>query len=467
MITAEQINEYIDTDHGLISPRIFSSQEIFDLEQEKIFGRAWLYLAHDTQIPNPGDFFSTYMGTDPILVVRQKDRTVRAFLNYCRHRGMRVCRADQGRTPAFTCTYHGWSYDTAGSLVSVPNAEDAYRNELDMGQWGLRQVPRLESYKGLIFGCFDESAPSLDDYLGDMKFHIDGYFDRREGGVEIIGGVTKAKIPANWKIAAEQFAGDSYHAQYTHISAFSILAPEGMEERRKLAEKAQIGSQMMMHAGRQSTMNGHGAGFLVEGSQGYAGTGGDPILDQYEASIRPEIEARLGPGYATMNGLHATVFPNLSWLNPARTLRVWQPKGPNALECWSWIFVDKAAPDNVKEAFRWLTEKQFGPAGLAEQDDAENWGLISGNLASGGPQMHKVALNYTMSLGHETTEAPFPGQITPHLFGEIAQRGFYRRWAEYMTSAEWPTPGTRTDSSSSNGSSTNGSSNGSSSNGTH
>ena len=141
-----------------------------------------------------------------------------------------------------------------------------------------------------------------------------------------------------------------------------------------------------------------------------------------------------------MNGMHATIFPNFSWLNPARTLRVWQPKGPDALECWSFVFVDKQAPDDVKEAVRWVTQKHFGPAGLAEQDDGENWGLISGNLASGGPQMHKIALNYTMGLGHEHSEEPYPGQVLPHLFGEIAQRGFYRRWAEFMTSSEWPIP---------------------------
>ena len=458
MITSEQLNSYIDPERGLISPRVFSSQEIFDLEQERVFGRTWLYLAHHTQIPKSGDFVSTYMGTDPVIVVRQKDGTVRAFLNYCRHRGMRVCRADQGRAAAFTCTYHGWSYDTAGNLVSVPNAEDAYRNELDFSQWGLRLVPRLESYKGLIFGCFDESVPSLDDYLGDMKFHIDSYFDRREGGVEIIGGVTKAKIPANWKIAAEQFAGDSYHAQFTHVSSFSVIAPESMEERRRLAEQAQLGTMKMLAAGRQSSMiYGHGAGFLTDGSPGFSGTGGNPIIDQYEASILPEVEARLGADRRRMHGLHATIFPNLSWLNPARTLRVWQPKGPNALECWSWIFVDKQAPDDVKEAVRWLTEKHFGPAGLAEQDDGENWGLISGNLSSGGPQMHKIALNYTMGLGHERSESPYPGQVLPHLFGEIAQRGFYRRWAEYMTSAEWPVRGAATDGLSSAGSSSSGS----------
>ena len=235
MITNDMLNSYVDPDQGLISPHVFSSQEVYELELERVFGRAWLFLAHESQIPRRGDFFSTYMGADPVLVVRQKDGTVKAFLNYCRHRGMRVCRADMGNTKAFTCTYHGWSYDTTGKLVSVPNAEDAYYGDLDFSRWGLAPVVRLETYKGFIFGCFDEAAPTLDEYLGDMKYYIDFYFDRREGGVEVVGGVTKAKIPANWKIAAEQFAGDSYHAQFTHVSSFGVIAPPEMENWRKLA----------------------------------------------------------------------------------------------------------------------------------------------------------------------------------------------------------------------------------------
>src|SRR5437763_1753370 len=101
------LESLVDWEHGQISPRIFCEQEIYDQEMERLFGRTWLFLAHDTMIPKPGDFFNTFMGADPVIVVRQKDGSVKAFLNACRHRGMKVCRADQGTTKAFTCTYHG------------------------------------------------------------------------------------------------------------------------------------------------------------------------------------------------------------------------------------------------------------------------------------------------------------------------------------------------------------------------
>jgi 3-phenylpropionate/trans-cinnamate dioxygenase alpha subunit len=461
MITNETLKSYVDTENGLLSPHVFSSQEIYELELERVFGRTWLFLAHESQIPKPGDFFSTYMGADPVLVVRQKDGSVKAFLNFCRHRGMRVCRADRGNAKAFTCTYHGWSYDVGGNLVSVASADDAYHGKLELSKWGLKQIPRLEVYKGFIFGCFDESVPTLLEYLGeDMKYYFDYYFDRREGGVEIVCGVTKTKMPANWKMAAEQFAGDSYHAAFTHISNFSVVTAPYFKKVSEAAATAAAATaakgdtlaedrtknviQGNVQAGRQfASPLGHGSGFrTVPGMGGFEMTGGDPIIDQYEASILPEIEARLGKDRVQMNNLHCNVFPNFSWLNPVRTLRVWHPKGPNSMECWSFVFVDKQAPEEVKQATRWISQIQFGPAGLAEQDDGENWGLIAGNLAGRGPQIHKLDLNYTQGLGYEGSDAQFPGQVSQHLWGEMPQRMLYKRWAEFMTASntDWPMP---------------------------
>jgi 3-phenylpropionate/trans-cinnamate dioxygenase alpha subunit len=336
VITDDQLKSYVDYDNGLISPHIFSSQEIYELELERLFGRTWLFLAHESQIPNAGDFFSTYMGADPVLVVRQKDGSARGFLNYCRHRGMRVCRADEGNAKAFTCTYHGWSYDITGKLVNVPNLTDAYHDEIDLGSWGLGEVPRIDNYKGFIFGCFDTTVPSLDEYLGDMKFYMDAYFDRREGGVELVGGVTKWKMQANWKFAGEQFAGDGYHAQTSHVSDFAVVTPpEELDTRHKVTNITETGRQF-------ASPLGHGSGFRADGEFGFAVLGGDPVLDEYEQSILPEVQERVGDARAQMSGGFNNLFPNLSWLRGVHTLRIWHPKGPNLIEAWSFVFVDKA-----------------------------------------------------------------------------------------------------------------------------
>ena len=211
-----EIKSLIDPEGGLVNRRIFADPEIYELERERLFARCWLYLGHECEVPNPGDFVTAYMGEEAVILCRDLSGRLRAFLNLCRHRGNRVCRADRGNAKLFTCSYHGWTYSTDGKLAIVPMAE-AFRN-LDRDQWGLIPVAQLDSYKGLIFATFDPEAPTLPDYLGDMAWYLDILLDRREGGTEV-SGPHRWLVDANWKTAAENFGGDGYHIASTHGSA--------------------------------------------------------------------------------------------------------------------------------------------------------------------------------------------------------------------------------------------------------
>src|SRR6185369_11356324 len=156
----EEFLRLVDAPNGLVDRKIFSDQEIYDLEMERIFARAWNFMAHDSQIPNAGDFFLNYIGEDRVIVVRDKAGNPQVLLNTCRHRGNAVCRAEEGHATSSMCTYHGWTYDLQGKLVGVPGFKDYYHEDLNREEWGLVNAARVETYRGFIFASLDPEAPS-------------------------------------------------------------------------------------------------------------------------------------------------------------------------------------------------------------------------------------------------------------------------------------------------------------------
>src|SRR5215475_6040347 len=161
-------HQLVDWNAGLVDRKIFSDEEIYQLELERIFARTWNFMCHESQIPNAGDFFLNYIGEDRVIVVRDKEGGIQVLLNTCRHRGNAVCRAEEGHATSFMCTYHGWTYDLQGKLVGVPGFKDYYHEDLNREEWGLVHAAQVDSYKGFVFATLDPEAPSLDEFLGDV-----------------------------------------------------------------------------------------------------------------------------------------------------------------------------------------------------------------------------------------------------------------------------------------------------------
>ena len=148
------LRSFIDTDRGTVSRELYVNEDVFQQELEQIFGRCWLFLGHESLVPNPGDFVVTRMGTEEVLLVRdRKDKQIRAFLNSCMHRGEKVCRYDQGNALVFTCPFHAWTYDSAGRLVGAAgiNNPQSYAGALDREQWGLVEVGQFKNYYGTLW----------------------------------------------------------------------------------------------------------------------------------------------------------------------------------------------------------------------------------------------------------------------------------------------------------------------------
>lgn len=415
------VSGLVDSHNGLIDRAVFTDRRLYDQEQARVFATSWLFLGHVDQVATAGDFFTTFMGEDPVIVTKDKSGSIRAYLNSCRHRGARVLRADYGATKAFTCTYHGWSYDLEGKLISVPNENGYPAESWDRSHWGLLEVTKLEVVLGLIFATWNPDAAPMDEQLGDMRWYLDAFLDRDSEGTTIVGGITKWVLKGNWKLAAEQFATDWYHVNMSHASALMVLSPTGRGPKADIANTP----------GRQySDDRGNGAGFPTHPRSRFDA---QPVHEYYDyAQLRERLgDARVeGP----MTTGHATIFPNFSYLPVNGSIRVWHPKGPDEMEVWAWTVLDKSMPEDVRNAQRLYNLRTFGPSGIFEQDDGENWSEIQ--AISHGWRTNSVPLNYQMGIVSEREDGTHPGS-TSELYSDAAGRRFYARWAELMNTPAW------------------------------
>jgi 3-phenylpropionate/trans-cinnamate dioxygenase alpha subunit len=440
-LTNGDIDTFVDVERGEVDRRIFSDHEIFDLEMERIFCRAWLFLCHESQIPEPGDFVEAIMGRDNVLVVRQKDGSVRAMLNSCSHRGNAVCRAEEGNARSFLCTYHGWSYGIDGTLKGVPGYKDFYAGELDKSQRGLAQVAQLDSYKGFVFGTHDPTAPALCDYLGATgRLSIDLVAER--GDMVVVPGIQKFVIDCNWKFAVDNLF-DWYHPQVSHASAFSraVLGPMGDATAGQAIDLADVqmdsGSDLSPARGAISGTRfdqvvlidrfGHGIGGPTASSTGNV---------EADSSWRNQTKAReaLGPVGVNVAG-HPSVFPS-TWITSAPlqlSLRI--PRDPTHTEIWWFTFTDRRFPPELQAFVATMASRIFGPAGVLEQDDGENWAQAT--MQSRGDASRRVTQLVNMGLGrgrviHEAGLHRIEGLTSEH-----GQRWTYHAWAQWMKGLDW------------------------------
>ncbi len=412
---------------------IFNDPGIFAMEREKVFARSWVYLAHDSEIPEPGDYVLRYILDDPFIVVRGEDGRISALFNQCRHRGMQVCRSELGNAAHFRCPYHGWTYRNDGRLVGVPVQKEAYGDHLDKASLGLLPIPQLDTYNGMIFGCLDPEVMPLGEWLGDIRWYLDLFTLRSPAGLEVIGAPQRWVVDVDWKIAGENFIGDSYHTLMTHRSMVELgQAPRD-------PKYAMYGEQIHVPGrGHGAMMIGAPPGAPLPPFWGYP----EDVIERARLSL--PTKEQFDVAHETRIGL-TTVFPNFSIHNPIRrpdhhyegsvpmmTWRTWNPIGPGKISISSYFLVEKDTTDEFKQLSKWSYMRSFGISGTFEQDDAEIWTHIARNAGTFSGRRHPV--NYQMGMDLETdTSWPGPGVAQPANFTDANLRNFYTRWLEMMT----------------------------------
>ncbi|WP_042349570.1 aromatic ring-hydroxylating oxygenase subunit alpha [Bacillus massiliigorillae] len=414
---------------------LITDPEVYKLEQERIFGTTWLFLAHESELKEPGEYITRMLADDPILLMKNSNGEIKAFLNSCSHRGTRLCTEDFGKKKAHICPYHGWSYNLDGELIGIVAGNKVYGEKMDKSEWGLRPVPRVESYQGMIFGNLDVNAISLEDYLGDMKWYFDIMLGRSDGGMEVRGIPQRWVAKANWKMTSENFAADPYHVQTTHRSAVEMkLTPSD-------PLYASYGHQVVLN-------NGHGINVITS----VTGQSANRFQGMPE-SMWPMFEKNLTNEqldvFSKVTNFVGGVFPNLSFLSSCSgtegnkynhlQFRIWRPISPDQVEIWVWYMIDKALPEEYKEKSYKGFLATFGAAGTLEQDDTENWARIveasQGKMARDRKLSYNNVANYLMGFDNVEADPNFvgPGTAYPTCYTDHIARSMHKYWFELIS----------------------------------
>lgn len=412
------MNQHSQREFSLAWPRdefsrvpyqVYTDPEIYAREQELLFqGPTWNFLALECEIPNPGDYKTTWVGEAPVIVVRTADGTVNALVNRCAHKGALVCYKPRGNIKEFNCVYHNWVYNLDGDLTGVAfkrgvNGKGGLDADFDQKKHGLQRL-RVERFRGLVLGTFSDRTPSFASYIGDeLVASIDRVLIKP---LKVLGYHSQV-LPNNWKLYTENNK-DSYHASLLHVfhNTFGVVRPN-MGGGVKLSES---GWNHLSYTQRESLGDNEIAKEKVRSMQ-----------DSYKLKDVRMMEHKLELGDLVTNSIQ-TVFPTLVVQQILNALAVRQlvPRGPERSEL-IWTVLGFEDDDAEMTELRLKVNNLVGPAGLISMEDGCVGGWVQ-RAAHADPEAMTV-----MPMGGSRIEPSQGSRVT-----EAAVRGFWKGWRECM-----------------------------------
>jgi phenylpropionate dioxygenase-like ring-hydroxylating dioxygenase large terminal subunit len=374
---------------GRVHRRVYTDPALFELEMTRLWQRTWLYVGHESQIPQPGCYFATTLARRPVLMVRGDDGGVRVFHNRCAHRGALLVGDDCGRAQRLRCAYHGWTYGSDGTLLHTPVPEGYAGCGFGVGHDGanLRTLARVARYRGFVFAAMDARVAPLEDWLGPARATFDNAVERApDGEIEITGGCLRYVHDANWKILLENVS-DNMHPMVTHQSAYQ----SARVVRRELAgDEAPLPVAMLEPFGGGydffdaigHTVWGDGHSFTGGTVSIHAGYAEDPeYLEAMERRHGAEETRRI----LSVQRHNTILYPGMSLKCALQTIRVYRPLAVDRTVQETWTFRLKGAPDALLERATLYNQLVFSPASIAGNDDWEAYHRIQHGLAAHGP----------------------------------------------------------------------------------
>jgi len=422
--SAERLRSLIKADS--IHRDVYLDSNIFQLEMSRIFGRTWIFVGHDSQVPSEGDFITTRIGLQPIVMVRGADSKVHVLYNRCGHRGAKVVNEEFGNAKRFRCMYHGWLYHTDGRLAAVPLPKDYPTNcDLKDPRFGMVPLARVENYRGFVFASLVGNGPELLDFLGKVKRAIDDIVDSSpDGAVEFVGGCHRYKYLGNWKHQLDNLT-DTYHTVATHGST---IGPDGQQFHRRAGKEGgkaafldETGAPVILEVDVVTFPNGHSATqtLLPE-----TPSGGD--VDEYQSAlinVRGKERAReiLQQKYHNV-----TAYPSFDILFAQNAIRVILPVSVNQTEIRVFPMRLKGAPEKMFEEQVKYLNLTHSASSFVQSDDLEAFTRVQEGLIAQGSEWCLLA----RGLGTEKYSADGTG--VGQRSSEVGQRHQYSTWLEMM-----------------------------------
>lgn len=411
---------------------IFTDPALFELEMKHLFEGNWIYLAHESQIPEINDYFTTWIGRQPIVITRDKNGELHAIINACAHRGAMLCRKKHGNKGSFTCQFHGWTFNNTGKLLKVKDGKSGeYPSSFNIsGSHDLKRVARFESYRGFLFGSLNPSVKPLDEHLGSTKTIIDQIVDQAPDGLEVLRGNSAYVYDGNWKLQMENGA-DGYHVSSVHWNYSATMG------RRNYG------------ADGTRTVDANGWSRSVGGV--YSFENGHILLwtNLLNPEVRPifahreELKKRLGDERARFvleQTRNLGLYPNVYLMDQFSTqIRVIRPIRVDQTDVTIYCF----APKGESSADRALRIRQyedfFNVSGMGTPDDLEEFRACQTGYQGNDELWNDLSRGATRWIDGADQNARAIG-LTPLLSGERSEdEGLFVRqhqfWAESLGAA--------------------------------